>query len=426
MIGKRDQTSMRLKQSNNHSTRASQSDLPLAGVRVLELSGSIAASYCAKLFADWGATVTKIEPPGTGDPIRTYGPFVGDKAHPEKSALFIFLNTNKRSVTLDLKQKEAGDLLYQLVDSADVIVEGLPPGTLEEMGIAYGDLHARNPALVLTSITPYGQDGPYAHLPDDELLLWAKSGVLAVTGTPDRPPVKLYGHVAEYQGGVHGAMATLAALLERELSGQGRHLDISIFEALLQLDGGGPRTYFLDKYLYRRSGTRLSFRPEVTHPSGFFATRDGCVAFQTGAQETTECASLMEDQRLADPALTQRPFGDEEAIATVDRLLQSWFGRQGKREACEMAQAWRFPCSPVLSVDEVLVDAHLAERRIWGHTVHPVAGEVQLPTRSFTMELSWPVMKAAPLLGQHTEMVLGQELGVSPARCRAFRRREII
>ena len=202
----------------------------LSDLRVVDLSNGIAGAFCSKLFADFGADVIKAERP-SGDPTRTLGPFPTDASGPESSGMFIYLNTNKRGITLELETKKGLDLAVQLLKTADVVVESHHPGTMERFGLGYDSLQGLNPAIVLVSITPFGQTGPWSDYQATELVEYAASGLSYVNGSPDREPLKEPGFESSYQAGACGFLGAMTALAHRDFTGQGQHVDISIQEA---------------------------------------------------------------------------------------------------------------------------------------------------------------------------------------------------
>ena len=192
---------------------------PLEGVRVVDLTHYMAGPFCTKLLADFGADVIKIERPSGGDPTRRMGPFHGDDPHPEKSALFLHLNTNKRSVTLDLQAEAGKRVLQRLLEKADILVESFRPGVMAELGFDYATLEVEHPHLVMTSISNFGQSGTYRDLKGSDLTLFAMGGSMNINGSAEREPLKMAGNVISYHAGATAAYATLLALYEAELSG---------------------------------------------------------------------------------------------------------------------------------------------------------------------------------------------------------------
>jgi crotonobetainyl-CoA:carnitine CoA-transferase CaiB-like acyl-CoA transferase len=204
----------------------------LSVLRVLDLSEGVAGAYCAKLLAGFGADVIKIERPGGGDPLRRHGPFPDDLPHGEKGALHLYLNAGKRSITLDMGQRSCALMFRRLVEGAEVVVESFPPGHLTGLGLGYESLASIKPRLVMTSVTPFGQDGPYSGYRATNLTAFAAGGQTAVSGESDPEPLKNGGHQAEYQAGLHAFAATAVAAFSADATEVGQHIDVAAMECL--------------------------------------------------------------------------------------------------------------------------------------------------------------------------------------------------
>ena len=203
-------------------------DGALSHVRVLDFTNQVAGPYCTKLLADYGADVIKVERPGMGDAARSMGPFPGDIPHPEKSGLFLHLNTNKRSVTLDLKSKAGKKIARQLAAEADLVVESFRPGVMDRLGLGFEELRASNPRLVMTSISNFGQTGPYRDYKSSDIMVYSMGGEMHSTGLEDREPVKLGANVVLYQAGSVAAVGSAGALFLSQDDGPGQRVDVSI------------------------------------------------------------------------------------------------------------------------------------------------------------------------------------------------------
>ena len=244
----------------------------LAGRRVLELADERGV-YCGKLLADMGADVIKIEKPG-GDATREIPPFWGDQPHPERSLFFLYTNTSKRGVTLDIRRAEGRELLERLAGSADLILETFPPGFLPDLGLGYGSLRARNPGLVLTSITDFGQTGPRRSFRSSDIVTSALGGSMYVVGEEEDPPVKLAGSQAHMMASTFAAVSSLIALHRSAISGEGQHVDISVQEATVSVSHiCGVGKWLDDGIIPRRRGTGLF----ASVPSGAYPCSDGMI-----------------------------------------------------------------------------------------------------------------------------------------------------
>ena len=203
----------------------------LDDIKVLDLSEGVAGPLCAKILADFGAEALKIEPP-EGDAARRMAPHSGNVCHPEKSLVFLFANLNKRGITLDLDDLEGRELLRRMARTADIIIESFKPGYLASLGLDHAALARENPGLIMVSVTPFGQTGPYSTYESEDIVTYAMSGVMSISGMADREPLKHGGFQSLYEGGLNGAVAALIALYARDLTGEGQHVDVSIHDVV--------------------------------------------------------------------------------------------------------------------------------------------------------------------------------------------------
>ena len=271
---------------------------PLDGVKVLDLSEDIAGSFCARLLADYGAEVLKLEPPA-GAALRRMPPFFGDDPHPEKSLFFLAMNLNKKSATINLKTAGGRELFRELIPHIDVVVESYKPGYLEELGLGYEALETINPGLVLTSITPFGQTGPYSQYAGEEIVNYAMGLIMSISGRQDREPLKHGGFQAQYEGGLNGAAATAMALFMQGNTGEGQHIDVSITECVASTMMATQSMYpFIGATQPRRRASGSNFG----HP---MACEDGWIIVQTGGGATWETiANFFRDPRLHEERFT--------------------------------------------------------------------------------------------------------------------------
>ncbi len=396
----------------------------LAGLKVVDISDGIGGGYCTKLLAGLGADVLKVETPGIGDETRATGPFPDDIPDAEKSGLFLHLATGKRSVTLNLTTEGGRAILKRLVADADVLVESFPAGTLAGWELDYNHLAAINPRLVLTSITPFGQDGPYRDYAPSELASWALSGYMVLTGFPDQEPLKAYGEQSQYQAGVQAALGTMAAVLARDSTGRGQHVDVSSKEALTFVLGGAPQTYNYRRQNVKRVGTRLlALPPHYFYPSTLRPCQDGWVHVHTNTRHPDLLAVLMEEPRLADPEVLATPAGHADEI---DALMDRWLANHPKQEVVKLSQELRVPNTAVQTPAEVLDDPHLRERGYFVEVDHPAAGTIKQPGPPFRMAQTPWQTERSPLLGEHNHDVYVDELGYAPEDLARLRDQEVI
>ena len=396
----------------------------LDGLNVLDLGQGISGPFCAKLFADLGAGVVKVEPPA-GDSARAKGPFPADLPDPEKSGAFLALNTNKLGVTLNLESASGRELLLRLVEGADLLVENFPPAYLPGIGLGFDALQARNPRLVHTSITPLGQSGPWAGYSASSLIVSNLSGHARehpgpVEDLEAQPPLMLAAHQAGFVVGLAGAAAAMLALNRRRVDGAGCHVDVSGVEALALL----PQTTLAEFSLGLPPGGRR--RDQVARQSlvALFPCRDGYVALSPRQQDQWErFVELMGSPGWAD----QPEFATRESrLANWDELeplLARWTSAFEKEEVYRRAQSQRIPCFPLNTADDLFESAQFRARGFFIEVDHPAAGTLRYP--GFPVRLGSGKnleLGPAPLLGQDNRAILGEGgLGLTPEQMLALR-----
>jgi crotonobetainyl-CoA:carnitine CoA-transferase CaiB-like acyl-CoA transferase len=389
---------------------------PLYGLKLLDLTWHVAGPYCTKLLGDFGAEIIKVERPGTGDPARTYGPFPGDLPDSERSGTFLHLNTNKKSITVNLKTEAGKDIIRDLVRDADVVVESFSPGVLSRLELDYAALSEINPGLVMCSISNFGQTGPYRDWKATNIVLDAMGGLMTCTGEEGYEPLKSVDHGLEYLAGTTGTTAIMGAVLHKRWNGEGQYIDVSAHEVA----AGYPdrRMTALTGYEYTgRISTREPMLPTAL-PYGCFPCADGYVSYTvqpparwTRFMEMMGRPDLLEDERFKDPGVWSDPATKEE----MDAMWFPWLMEHTKQEARDEGQHSRRACAAVNSTAEVLGDRHLAARGFWRKAGHPEAGELTYTGPSFHMgEGAWTLRSTAPLLGQHNTEVFTGRLGLSP------------
>jgi len=383
-------------------------DQALSDVKVLDLTWHIAGPYCTKLLADFGADVIKVERPAEGDPSRRMGPFPGDDPHPEKSGLFLHLNTNKRGITLNLKSAKGRNILKELVRNADILVENFRPGVMACLGLDYETLAAINPGLVMTSISNFGQTGPYRDFKATDIVEYALGGPMFSTGIPEREPLKLYNNVVAYQAGVLAADATMIALYGRDIRGTGEQIDFSIMEAMA---GHIDRTPTM-RIMYQYTGD-INTRLPVTQAfaGGVLPCKDGYVTLLGGSiffpkmVKMLGMPELLQNPRFTSLVEQAKPEVAEEFFS----ILLPWLLERTKLEVWEAAQAVQMLSSPHYTPEDLVNDPHYNARGFWVDIDHPVAGRFKFPGAPFIMsETAWQIKTPAPTLGQHNAEILNK------------------
>ncbi len=387
----------------------------LSGIRVLDLGNGVAAAYCAKLLADYGADVIKVEPP-EGDPLRLAGPFPGDVPDRETGGgLFLHLNTNKRGVTLDLSAPGAADTLLALAQRSDAVVESYAPGYLAGLGLGYEALKRANPAIVLTSITPFGQSGPYSRWLGSEMVLFAMSSRMSAHGHQEREPLRYAPETMGCQAGATAATATLGALWGAQLQGRGEWIDLSIQEALA---GNVDCRLLLAEYSRRPADRSYLVRD---YPRGAYPCKDGFVLFGSGIDRYFRrvCRAIGRPELLDDPrwATAEARPGQRDAW---EAIFLDWLVDRTRAEVVAECQRHKVMCAPILTVDEVYRDPQIVHRRFFRPTLHS-SGEWPLPGPPFTLEEGpWEIRRTAPLLGQHNQEIYGGMLEMSDEQMAAI------
>jgi len=375
----------------------------LTGVRVIDLTRGVAGPYASQLLADQGADVIKLEPPG-GDPSRHFGPFPHDVPHPERSGLFLHLNRHKRSVVVDPASADGAALIRTLTAEAHIVLEDYAPGSAAGWGWGWQTLHAAHPALVMTSITPFGQTGPYRHYRGSELTLQAIGGPLYTNGHQDREPLKLAGHYAHYHAGAVAALATLIALRRAEASGEGDWIDVAVHEC--QAGCRDRQSMHLTIAAYTGLAVRRLSATEVRMGAGVRSCRDGYVNIMGAANRLPRLLRLIGRADLLEHPQLMAPPGSvpDDLVAEVEAAYAAWLKTVTKREAVAAAQAAGLLAGAVYTIADVMRDPHFQARHVWDTIDHPATGPLQYPGRPFILSRSpRRTPQRAPLLNEHAD-----------------------
>jgi crotonobetainyl-CoA:carnitine CoA-transferase CaiB-like acyl-CoA transferase len=393
---------------------------PLAGLKVVDLTRILAGPYCTQALADAGADVIKIEEPGKGDDTRGWGPpFVQGE-----STYYLSVNRGKRSLTLNLKHEDGRQLLRRLVDQADVLVENFRPGTLDRLGFSYEAVRARNPRLVYASVSGYGPDGPWGGKPGYDAVAQGESGVMSITGAPDGPPTRVGASVADVLAGMTAFQGILLALVRRQRTGEGGQVDVSLLESVL-----APLCYHGAAYLLAGEvPARLGNRHPSLAPYETFEAADGHVIVAVGndALWRAFCGVLARPDLEADPAFAtnaQRVRNYEALRSRLVPLLRAapvaeWLAR---------LEGAGIPCGRVRTVAEALDSEQVAARGLLLDVVHPTLGPGRyLGSPIHLSEAGRGSRRPPPRLGEHTQEVLAERLGVSGEEIEDLRRRGVV
>ena len=402
--------------------------MPLDDVRIVDLTHYTAGPFATRILGDYGADIVKIERPGTGDPARSMGPFYKDQPGLERSGLFLFLNTNKRSITLDLKAERGRDIVLDLVKNAHILMENFSPGTMEALGLGYDALQKVNPKLVVTSLTNYGQTGPYRDYIGAEINLYGMGGNMIGAGDLDHEPVKTAGRVVNYHAGYVAALATALALYGVEERGEsGDRLDVSIFEtAMHSIDARLNRLMG-----YQHTG-RLAGRPSRASAvgGGMHPCADGYFLITGGARFIPNIIRMIGMEELLDQPEWSTPDGraHPDRIDEFLAYLIPWTLERTKAEIRVEAEKHAVLGGPLNTIEDLMNDEQFVARGYFQEIDHPETGPIKYPGFHFQLhrgEDPMPPRRRAPLLSEHTAEILA-EIGISGGELERLERDKII
>ena len=391
----------------------------LSGVRILDLSRVMSGPFCTAMLADLGAEVIKIEMPNIGEEGRHFGPYMEGE-----STYFMLLNRGKKSVTVNLKSPEGVELIKGLAADSDVLVENFRPGVMQRLGLDYESIKAINRKIVYASISGFGQEGPLANLPAFDLVIQAMSGLMSITGQKDGAPTAVGESLADVCTGMFASWGILGALFNRERTGEGHHLDIAMLDSVysMLLTGLSRKLYFDE------TPPRVGNRHPVTYPVDLYPTRTGdivLVAFSQGIYKNLVAA-------MGQPFLASDPrFVDNDARNQNERALReiisAWTNSMAREDVLEILQTASVPCAPVWDLDQVSKSEHAKVRQMNLVGQHKNFGEVPLAPQPVHFK-GMPRSDAlkVPTLGEHTEEVLGKNLGLSPEQLKALAEKQVI
>jgi succinate--hydroxymethylglutarate CoA-transferase len=392
----------------------------LEGLRVLDLTRILAGPLCTQMLGDMGADVIKVEPPGAGDDTRTWGPpFVNGE-----SAYFLGVNRNKRSLTLNMAVKTGQEILARLVKSSDVLVENFKLGTLEKWGITNDWLEKNAPRVIRCSITGYGSSGPDAALPGYDFILQAESGLMSICGEPDGTPTKYGVAIVDVVTGLYASNAILAALAARERTGRGQHVEVCLYDSGIAMLINVASNYLVTGRDARRFGNG---HPSIV-PYTTYSTADGMIAVAVGndGQFARFAETAGHTEWARDPRFAKNPDRVTNR-ETLDGLIAQALKRDKSAAWIEKLRAAGVPCGPINSVAEALTDPHTLARDMVRTVKHPTVGDLKMVGIPFRFSgTPGAIRRAPPLLGQHTEEVLGTELGLSVEHIAQLRAERVI
>jgi len=373
---------------------------PLEGMRVLEAAQFLSGPYCGMLLADMGAEVIKVERPGSGDIYRGYGPYFTQG----ESSSFIALNRNKKSLTLDLKNKKGQEIFKRLAKDADVVIENFRPDVMQRLGLDYASLHAINKRLIYCSISGYGHTGPKRNRGGFDLILQGEGGIMSLTGEEDGRFVKVGTPILDLGAALFGVYGILTARIALEKTGEGQHVDTSLLDASVALLLLAAQNYFVAGVVGKPMG---SVSP-LNAPYQAFKTKDGSITVGTGNEElwhlfcqVTRLEHLPKDSRFATNSDRVRN------VKELETIIQPLMIQKTSFEWLQALESVGIPCGPINTVDKVFADPQVLARQMLLEIEHPRAGrlkQIGIPVKLSLTPAS--IRIPPPLLGQHTEEIL--------------------
>lgn len=377
---------------------------PLEHIKVLDFTRVLAGPYCTMILANMGAEIIKVERPGIGDDSREFGPFINGQ-----SVYFISLNRGKKSIALDLKQPESIKIIKELVKEVDVVAENFRPGTMEKLGLGYEELKKINPRLIFATMSGFGQTGPYSRRPAYDMIVQGMGGIMSITGQEGGEPVRVGTSIGDIIAGMFGAIGILAALADRDISGQGRMVDVAMLDGQLAI---------LENAISRYTATGEAPKPlGARHPSiapfEAYKTKDSYVIIACGNDRLWEsfCKLVGREDLLEMDIFKTNP----DRVANVEKLKEYMTEITMERTTAEWDEYLNkngIPCSPINTIDKLFADPQVLARNMLVEVEQPGAGKIKIagnPIKLSGMEEELP-SEPAPQIGEHTELILKKYL----------------
>jgi len=411
----------------------------LEGYKVLDLTEG-GCLICGKILGDLGADVIKVEKPG-GSQSRNIGPFYKDSIDSEKSIFWFAYNTSKRSITLDIEKDEGQDIFKKLIQVSDFIIESFPAGYMTKLGMGYSNLCKINPSIIMTSITPFGQEGPKAHYKGSDLITWAAGGALYITGDPDRPPNWIGPHQASFNAGSQAAYGTMIANWHRKKTGKGQHVDVSIQESITQILHHTALYWDAYRSIFQRQG--FSMRGGKTWMKLGYPCKDGYVALLLmgggGAAMVNSSRALVEwmaEEGVAPNWLKQFNWEKDydastltqETVDRVEKEVSRFLLQKTKLELFEEGIKRKILIAPVNNAEDLVKNRQLKERNFWVEVYHPELNDTLMYCGPFAKVANAPlkIHRRPPLIGEHNVEVYHKELGFPISRMVALKQAGVI
>ncbi|MBI4763030.1 MAG: CoA transferase [Deltaproteobacteria bacterium] len=398
--------------------------LLLSQYRALDLTDE-KGMMCGKILADLGMDVIKVELPG-GDPARNIGPFYHGIPDPEKSLFWLALNLNKRGITLNLNTEDGRQIFKQLTQKVDLVIESFPVGFLERRGLGYSDLNRVNHQIILTSITGFGQTGPYKEFKAPDIVCMALGGEMNLTGDPDYPPLRIGVPQAYFHAGGEAAIACLGALWHREMTGEGQAIDVSAQDSVAWLGFYNQSVWDLSRLIMTRLGAQRAAGSGVKFRF-LFPCADGFVSFlalggETRAEAQKKLVEWMDKEGLADDFIRNFDWAEHSALKATDELsekmtqvFKKFFLTKTKKELFDFALQYGCLLAPINTAEDILASEHFQARGFWIEVDHPeLNAKITYPGFPYSFsEVPCKVIRRAPLVGEHNLEIYGREFDFS-------------
>lgn len=392
---------------------------PLEGIKILDLTRVLAGPYCTMILGDLGADIIKVEMPGVGDDARHFGPYINGE-----SAYFMSLNRNKRSLVLNLKSEEGKKVLRDMVKNVDVIVENFRPGTMEKLGLSYEELKEYNPKIIYAAASGFGHSGPYSKKPAYDGVVQAMGGIMSITGEKGGKPTRVGPSIGDVAAGLFTCIGVLAALTSRNKTGEGQKVDVAMLDCQVAILENAIARYVVSGEAPKPAGNRhtsiVPFEP--------FDVSDGelMIAVGNDAIWARFCKATGLDDLIENPKFSENPKRNENydelrpliAKAMMAKTINEWR---------ELLDASGVPNGPINSIDKVLEDEQVKARDMIVEVEHPVAGSLKMPGIPIKMSATpGAVLTPAPMLGEHSNEILKELVGLSDDQIEKLRELKVI
>ena len=398
---------------------------PLEGIRVLDFTIMLAGPFATMMLGDCGAEVIKIERPGTGDNTRAIGPFSSKDPDHQAGGVFLSIGRNKKSITIDLKRPKGIEIVKELVKKSDVVLENFRPGVMDRLGLGYSELSRVNPRIVYTSISGFGQTGPYRERPSFDLIAQAMGGVMAMTGPKGGAPCKVGPGIGDIWAASIAAYATMVALHSSNITGQGQHVDCAMYDSMIYMIERAVMMYSLAGIVSGRDGNAHP----LYAPYDCFETKDGkhvVVAGHWENQWQNLCRAMNRQDLLEDPRF--RTMWDRaQNYEHLRSIIETWIAARNREEIISMLIDYDVPVGPVNTVEDIFNCPQVNAREMLSEIHHPIVGQMKIVGVPIQFsETPARVRSAAPLLGEHTEEVLRNILSLSDSEIQTMREEGVI